>query len=1086
MTGSVPPGGARPVLVFPGQGSQWPGMTADLLQSSPAFAQAIGECADALAPRTGWDLHAILTAHPDDPPPGGLDLDSPAVIQPVLWAVMTALAALWVHHGIEPAAVAGHSQGEIAAATTAGILTLDEAAALVTARSAAITAHAPPGAMASLTATQDQAEDLITGYDGQLAIATINSPAHTVISGHPQAVDDLLARCTRDGITARKLPVSYASHHPALDTIRDQILAALPPLHPRPAQIPFYSAVTGTLADPATLNAAYWYDNLRHPVQFAKVITTALADGHRLFIEASPHPVLTPAITTTIDAAGLPATATGTLRRHQPAPAELTTALAHAHTHGATPNWDTLLSPATPPMPLPTYPFQHQPYWLHAPAAPSSAGDEDTAQTQFWATVEHVTELAETLELPDKHKSSKWTEALRALAAWRRRHREQSVLDSWCYRITWAPLISTTNPKLSGTWLVLTHTTNDQHELVEPCAQALRTHGARVVQVVFDRFDREHLAQRLAATAAEEPPITGMLSLLALTSDEYPGHQAVSLGAAATFALMHAAEDAEIGGPLWSITQGAVSVTENEIQPPMAQVWGYGRVAALDQPQRWGGLIDLPLTVDRHFATSLCTALEARSGEDQIAIRSSGMYARRLAHAPLPKLGTVQTWKPHGTVLVTGGTADAGAHVARWLARQGTEHLVLSERPGHEGSGTTELKAELAALGTQATVITCDLRKRESLQQLLNGIPSATPLTTVIHTEGFGRPIPDCGSDQDQFARTIAERVDDTVLLEELLRGKSIEAFVLFASTAGVWGSGGQGAYAAANAGLEALAARARAQGLPATLIAWGPWGGAGISAQVAEKYKHLQRSGFSQLDPEIAVSALSRSVAYKEAMLVVADIDWQRFAPTFTLRRSSQLLIDLPEVKEVMATTEDTKDSLATANVRQRLLGLSRDEQQRTLLEIICSIIAIVLRHHEPAEIEPGRAFRDLGFDSLTAVELRDQLQAATGLRLTPGLVFDHPNPTALATYLRKQFTLYQMVTDQPVTADLEKLETSLAVTPLDEEDHKIIVRRLQDLLFKLEGSASRANGDESDLSAIIDAATDDEIFDIIDNQLK
>jgi short-subunit dehydrogenase/acyl carrier protein len=677
-----------------------------------------------------------------------------------------------------------------------------------------------------------------------------------------------------------------------------------------------------------------------------------------------------------------------------------------------------------------------------------------------------------------------WREAIGALAAWRRRHRERSVLGSWCYRITWAPVTSTANPKLSGTWLLLTHTTNAQHELVEACAQALRTHGAHVVPVVFDSIDRAHLAQRLAA--AGEPPIAGMLSLLALTSDEYPGYPGVSLGAAATFALMHAAEDAKIGGVLWSVTQGAVSVTESEIQPLMAQVWGYGRVAALDQPQRWGGLIDLPLIVDRHFATSLCAALEGQSGEDQIAIRSSGMYARRLARAPLSKPGAVQTWKPHGTVLVTGGTAGAGAHVARWLAREGAEHLILSERPGHEDSGATELRAELAALGTQVTVITCDMRKRDSLQQLLNGIPSATPLTTVIHTEGFGRPSPDCGSDQDQFARTIAERIDDAILLEELLQGQSLEAFVLFASTAGVWGSGGQGAYAAANSCLEALAAQGRSKGLPATLIAWGPWGGAGASEQAAEKYKNLQRSGFSQMDPETAVSALSRSVAYKETMLVVADIDWRRFAPTFISRRPSPLLTDLLEVKEALATTDDAQDSPAAANMRQRLLGLSRDEQQRTLLQIICSTIAIVLRHPDPAEIEPGRAFKDLGFDSLTAVELRDHLHAATGLRLTPGLVFDHPTPTALATYLRKQFTLYQMAADQPIIAGLEKLETSLAATPPDEETREIIVCRLQDILFKLQGSVGRAKGDESDLSARIDVATDDEIFDIIDNQLK
>ena len=370
VTGTAPPGGPRPVLVFPGQGSQWPGMTADLLRSSPVFAARIGECADALGPHTGWDLRDILTASPGDRFPRGLDLDSPAVIQPVLWAVMIGLAALWRHHGVEPAAVAGHSQGEIAAAVVAGALTLDEGADLVAARSAVIAALAPPGAMASLTAGQDTAAGLIAYYGGQLAIATVNSPAHTVISGAPDAVEDLLARCAADGITARKVPVSYASHHPALDAIRDQVLAALPPLSPRPAQVPYYSAVTGALADTTTLDAAYWFDNLRQPVRFGQVVTTALAAGHRLFIEASPHPVLTPAITAAIDSAQVAAAAAGTLHRNQPGPAGLTTALATAHAHGAALDWGTLFPARIPAIALPTYPFQRQPYWLHAPAAP--------------------------------------------------------------------------------------------------------------------------------------------------------------------------------------------------------------------------------------------------------------------------------------------------------------------------------------------------------------------------------------------------------------------------------------------------------------------------------------------------------------------------------------------------------------------------------------------------------------------------------------------------------------------------------------------------------------------------------------------
>ena len=376
VTGRVTAGaGTGPVLVFPGQGSQYPGMAAGLAAACPPFAAALQAAAAALDPLTGWPLHAVLDGDPAAP-----SLDRADVTQPALFAVMTALAATWQHYGITPAAVAGHSQGEIAAAVTAGALTLADGATIVARRSAALTALAGTGAMASVALPPEQATTLLTELAGNapgLCIAAVNSPAQVIISGTPQAIQTLAAHCTSHHIRARVLPVDYASHSPAIDTLAGQITTALTGITATPTPISFYSGLTGTRTSTATLDAQYWYDSLRQPVQFAATITTALADGHHLFIETSPHPVLTPALATTADTTGVPAAITGTLHRDQPAPTALATAIATAHTHGATLDWATIYpGPLPAGLNLPTYPFQRQPYWLHTthPADPAGLG----------------------------------------------------------------------------------------------------------------------------------------------------------------------------------------------------------------------------------------------------------------------------------------------------------------------------------------------------------------------------------------------------------------------------------------------------------------------------------------------------------------------------------------------------------------------------------------------------------------------------------------------------------------------------------------------------------------------------------------
>ncbi|HEX4908335.1 MAG TPA: type I polyketide synthase, partial [Actinomycetes bacterium] len=366
---AVPPAGpGKTVFVFPGQGGQWPGMGRDLAAASPVFAARLAECAAALAPFTDWSLIEVITGAPGAPA-----LDRVDIVQPALWAVMVSLAAVWEAAGITPDAVAGHSQGEIAAAAVAGILTLPDAARIIALRSQALTALAGHGGMLSLAEPADRAAARITPWGQHLSLAAVNGPAATVISGDPAALDELAAACTADGIRTRPVPVDYASHSPQVTQLRTRILTDLAPITPAPARIPMISAMTGQWITGPELGPAYWYDSLRATVNFHHAIQALTAAGHTTYIETSPHPVLAPAIA---DQPGTPLTVTGTLRRDDGGPARLLASLAAAWTAGLPVTWPALLPGHR--IDLPTYPFQHQRYWP-AQMASASAGDAAAA-----------------------------------------------------------------------------------------------------------------------------------------------------------------------------------------------------------------------------------------------------------------------------------------------------------------------------------------------------------------------------------------------------------------------------------------------------------------------------------------------------------------------------------------------------------------------------------------------------------------------------------------------------------------------------------------------------------------------------------
>ncbi|MFH9419142.1 type I polyketide synthase [Streptomyces sp. NPDC017529] len=1099
-TGSVVSGvaraGARTVFAFAGQGSQWLGMGRGLVESSPVFAARLAECEAALSPYVPWSLSEVLAGADGAPA-----LEAADVVQPALWAVMVSLAAVWEAAGVSPDAVVGHSQGEIAAATVAGMLSLEDGARVVALRSRSLKVLAGAGGMLSVSLSAAAVEERLPKWGERLSLAAVNGPAAVVVSGEPEALEELRAELDAEGVRARMVAVDYASHSAQVERLEEEIVSVLADVAPRQGRVPMVSAMSGETLSGEELDAAYWYGSLRATVHFDRAVRTLAAQGHQVFVEVTPHPVLLGAMTESLEEVAqeagpgtVPAAVCGTLRRDDGGASRLVTSLAEAFVHGATVDWAKVL-PTANRVELPTYAFQHEQYWPKGLSAlPATGGDGagTAAEAQFWAAVEggDLDRIADTLAIEDQQHLS---EVLPALASWRRREQDRSVTAGWRYRMGWAPAAEPDLRVLSGTWLVAVPEGLAEGGTTLGCTAALGARGAEVVVVEVPALsvDRDGVAARIgeALKGADPGGVAGVLSLLALAETPVPEHPVVAGGLAATLGLVQALGDAEIAAPLWLATCGAVAATPNEVlgSPVQAQVWGLGRVIALEHPDRWGGLVDLPAAVDDRAGARLVAVL-AGGGEDQVAIRAAGVFGRRMSR-PAPSRGTEEQWTPRGSVLITGGTGAIAGHVARWLGERDAERLVLTSRSGPGAPGIAAQAAELAAQGTRVDVVACDVSDRSAVAALVGWTGRSGPaLSAVMHTAGV---LDDGVVDRLSVSRletVLAAKAASAAHLDEATAGLDLDAFVLFSSAASTLGSAGQGNYAAANAYLDALAEHRRSRGLAGLSVAWGLWGGGGLAESKEAIRSRMKRLPMPAMDPQLAVRALGESLEGPDAVVTVMDVDWAQLAATSVGLTQSPLVRDLPEVRQ-LATVAAAPAAAAPADaasgegeLARRLAGMDRAEQERVLTDLVRAEAAVVLGHPSLEAVQAQQAFKDLGFDSLTAVEIRNRLNAATGLRVPATLIFDYPTPVAVATWLRTEFIEDEAVS-VPILDDLDRLESSLSSSAPDQETSESITRRLQKILSQW---IEKQGGAESESEEVeLQSATPDEVFEFLDKEL-
>ncbi|WP_020659281.1 type I polyketide synthase [Amycolatopsis benzoatilytica] len=523
------------------------------------------------------------------------------------------------------------------------------------------------------------------------------------------------------------------------------------------------------------------------------------------------------------------------------------------------------------------------------------------------------------------------------------------------------------------------------------------------------------------------------------------------------------------------VTRNAVGATGADLAA--APAWGLVRAAQLENPGSF--LIadldceDVPATVLRQLPGLLA------AGETQAVVRNGAVRVGRLRPAPAEAGG--RAWDPDGTVLITGGTGGLGKLLARHLvAERGVRHLLLASRQGRSAPGAEEVLADLTALGAEATIAACDLGDRDAVANLLRSVRPEHPLTAVVHTAGvlddgvLGSLTP------ERLAAVARPKADGAWHLHELTKDLDLAAFVLYSSVAGVMGSPGQGNYGAANAFLDALAQFRAGRGLPGMSLAWGPWArDSGMTSTLSDtSLRRIASTGLPSLSPEQGLALFDRSTASGQALLVplAAGAGGQRAA--------GEVPAVLRSLVKSRRRTAVNEAAVSKADFAAQLAELREGDRQRRLVDLVRTAAAAVLAHESAEAVGATREFRELGLDSLTAVELRNQLTLATGLRLPATLAFDYPTPSVLAEHLGTQLLADGPAVAKPsLLAELDRLEAALAASEPDEVARGGVALRLRRLANEWSGTAGGQTSPE--VAERIQAASADEVFDFIDKEL-